>query len=244
MAHAAWVASFRSFALAAERSEQAIELAQRHGWADEQVVAVAYATLGATRVWQLRLEEAEQLLDRAVRALRADAEPAAGLVLHQARGMLELARGRDADALAAFRTAERLAGLLGTAHPRTTPMQAHMIQTLVRLGETGRAEAALAGLDEEQRERGEVRIAAAALRLAQDDPPAASAVLAPVLAGDAPVTNCGWVTHAFLLSAITCDALGDPAAAGRSLERALELAEPDGTVFAFLLAPALGSARR
>jgi hypothetical protein len=56
LAHGAWAASFRSFRLAAERYLQAIELAQEHGWAEEPVVAPAYAGLGAIRVWQMRLE--------------------------------------------------------------------------------------------------------------------------------------------------------------------------------------------
>src|SRR4029077_13736148 len=38
--------------------------------------------------------------------------------------------------------------------------------------------------------------------------------------------------------------LGDPAAAGRALERALALAEPDGTLGAFLLHPAPGLLER
>ena len=63
--------SFRSFALAAQRFMQAIELDRKHGWTGEPVVAVAYAGLGAIRVWQMRLEEAEALLDQAERALRA-----------------------------------------------------------------------------------------------------------------------------------------------------------------------------
>jgi LuxR family maltose regulon positive regulatory protein len=46
------------------------------------------------------------------------------------------------------------------------------------------------------------------------------------------------MTQAFLLEAIARDALGDPAAAGRALERALDLAESDGAVFAFVLYPA------
>jgi LuxR family maltose regulon positive regulatory protein len=238
LAHSAWAASFRSFALAAERSMQATELALRHGWTDESIIAVAYLALGATRIWQMRLEEAGPLLDRAERALRPEAEPAAGLMFHQARGMLELARGRDADALAAFRAAERLGGLLVTAHPAGMLMQAHVLQILVRLGETERVERALAELDEQQRARGEMRIAVAALRLAQDDPGAAAAALVPVLDGSAPVTNCGWVIQAFLLEAIASDALGDPAAAGCALEHALDLAEPEGAVFAFVLNPA------
>jgi LuxR family maltose regulon positive regulatory protein len=237
LAHSAWAASFRSFALAVERSTEATELAQRHGWTEEPAVAVAYLALGTTRVWQMRLEEAEPWLDRAERALRIEVQPAAGLALRQARGMLALAHGHQTDALAAFRAAERLAGLLVAEHPATMLLRAHALQVLVRLGETGHVELALTELGEKQRERGEMRIAMAALRLAQDDPRAATAALAPVLDGSAPVTNCGWVVRAFLLEAIACDALGDPAAAGRALEHALDLAEPDGVVFPFVLNP-------
>jgi len=184
----------------------------------------------------MRLEEAAELLEHAERALRGEVEPAAAVVLHQARGMLELACGQDARALAAFRTAERLSGLLVAAHPRSIPMRAHMLQTLVRMGETTRAEQGLASPDETS--RGELRIALAVLRLAQRDPDAATAALAPVLDSSAPVTNPGWMTQAFLLEALARDGLGDPVAAGRALESALDLAEPDGAVFAFVLHPA------
>ena len=88
-----------------------------------------------------------------------------------------------------------------------------------------------------------MRIAAAALRLAQDDPHAAIAALAPVLDGSAPVVWPAWLAQAFLLEAIARDALGDPAAAGRALERALDLAEPDGALLWFLLHPAPGLLR-
>jgi LuxR family maltose regulon positive regulatory protein len=243
LAHGAWTASRRSFGLAVDRGMRAIKLAEQHGWTEEPGAAVAYAAVGAIRVWQVRLEEAEALLEHADRAQRAGVEPAAGLVLHHARGMLELARGRDADALAAFRAAERMAGL-PAAHPGGTAVRAHALQALVRTGETGSAEAALAGLDAGRRERGEIRNAMAALRLAQHDPRAAAAVLAAVLDGSAPVTNLGEVVRAFLLEAIARDALGDPAAAGRALERALDVAEPDGAVFAFLLHPAPELLRR
>ena len=40
-----------------------------------------------------------------------------------------------------------------------------------------------------------------------------------------------------MLEATARDALGDPAAAGRALERALDLAEPDSTLSAFLIHP-------
>jgi LuxR family transcriptional regulator, maltose regulon positive regulatory protein len=43
-----------------------------------------------------------------------------------------------------------------------------------------------------------------------------------------------------LLEAITRNALGDPQAAARALERALEIAEPDSVLFPFLLHRAPG----
>jgi LuxR family maltose regulon positive regulatory protein len=242
LAHGGWAVGVRSFALATERHLEAIELAGEHGWTDEPVAAVAYAGLGAIRVWQMRLEEAETLLRQAERTLRGEGDPAAGVVLHQARGMLELARGRHGQALAAFQAAERVAGLLVAAHPRTTPVRAHMLQTLVRLGAPGPAEQALAGPGETG--RGEMRNALAALRLAAGEPRAATAALAPVLAGTAPVASVGWASQAFLLEAIARDALGDQEAAARALDRALDLVEPDGAVLAFVLHPAPDLLRR
>jgi LuxR family transcriptional regulator, maltose regulon positive regulatory protein len=243
LAHSAWAASFRSFALAVERSAEATALAQRQGWTEEPAVAVAYLALGATRVWQMRLEEAEPLLDQAERGLRPEVQPAAGLLLGQARGMLALAHGRDAEALAAFEAAEPLAGLLAAEHPAAALMRAHILQVLTRLGKFGRVDRALTELGE-QRERGELGVVVATLRLAKDDPRAAIAALAPVLDGSDPVANCGWAIQAFLLDAIACDALGDQAAARSALEHALDLAAREGAVFAFALNPAPELLRR
>jgi LuxR family maltose regulon positive regulatory protein len=47
-----------------------------------------------------------------------------------------------------------------------------------------------------------------------------------------------------MLEAIARDALGDPGAAERALERALDLAEPDGVLLPFLLDPAPGLLER
>ena len=82
------------------------------------------------------------------------------------------------------------------------------------------------------------------LRLAQDDPRAAAAALAPVLDTSASVLPWGWLAHAFLLEAIARDALGDPDAAGKALERALDLAEPDGALAPFVLHPVPGLLER
>jgi LuxR family transcriptional regulator, maltose regulon positive regulatory protein len=140
---------------------------------------------------------------------------------------------------------DQLAGHLAEPQALVLPStRGWLLRALVSLGETENAEQVLADLGEDDRDRGEMRVATAVLRLAQDDPHAATAALAPVLDGSAPV---GWrflLAEAFLLEAIARDALGDPAAAARALERALDLAEPDGTLLWFLLHPAPGLLER
>ncbi len=118
------------------------------------------------------------------------------------------------------------------------------MHTLVLLGDTERAERVLAELSEQHRHRREVRTAEAALRLAQQDPAAATAVPAPVLDGSVVGGWRPWLAEAFLLEAIAQNTLGNPAAAGRALERALDLAGPDGALLWFLLHPAPGLLER
>jgi LuxR family maltose regulon positive regulatory protein len=234
----------QAFALAMDRSRQAVELAERHGWADEPAAGLASVLAARVLIFQGRLEEAEPWVQRAERTLRAETDPAAGLIIPLTRGVLELARGRDADALAAFQAAEPLAARLAEPNLIVHANQSFLVQTLARLGETERAEQFLAALAYQDRDLGHMRISLAALRLAQDNPPAAIAAVAPVLDGSAPVPRTMWLTQAFLLEAIARDALGDPAAAGRAVERALDLAELNGMLTEFLLHPAPGLLQR
>jgi LuxR family transcriptional regulator, maltose regulon positive regulatory protein len=244
LAHQAVIETYRSFARAAERSKQAIELARRHGWTDEPTAGTAYVMLGAVLAWQGRAEEAEPWVQRAERTVRPETELAAGMLVHHVRGVLELVRGRYQDALAAFRAAEQLAGYLSAPHLHVPPTRGLLLHVLLRLGEIERAEQALAELSQPDRERGEMRTALAALRLAQYDPHAATTALAPVLDGSAPLIRQTWLVGAFLLEAIARDALGEPAAAERALEGALDLAEPEGLLLFFLLQPAPGLLQR
>jgi LuxR family transcriptional regulator, maltose regulon positive regulatory protein len=229
---------FRPDASQAEWSRQAIELAERHGWSEEPLAGMAYAQLGIVLLYQGRLEEAEPWLERAERTLRTEVEPAAGMSLRYARAVLELARDRPQEALAAFGGAERLAATLVTPHTCVTSMRSRMLQTLVRLGRTGRAEQALAELGEDERASAEMRTAEAALRLALDDPQAAAGVLAPVLDGSVCGSDQVRMVTALLLEARARDALGDQATAGRVLERALDITESTGMLLPFLLDPA------
>jgi LuxR family transcriptional regulator, maltose regulon positive regulatory protein len=220
----------RSFALVLEPSRQAIDLAGQHGWTDDPLAGDAYLALGAALVWHGRLDEAEPWLQRAQRVVRDEAEPAAALGLHYVRGLFELARGQDKDAIIAFRAAERQAERLVTPHRLAAQLRASLVRTLVRTGATEEAEQALG---EQDRDTGEMRAAIAALRLAQGDPLAAAAALEPVISGFVPVTN----TEALLLEASARHSLGDRRAAAKALERALDIAEADGAVLPFLLHP-------
>jgi LuxR family transcriptional regulator, maltose regulon positive regulatory protein len=244
LVHWASVEIARSFAAILEPSAQAIELARRHGWTDDPLAGDAYLSLAAALVWRGRLEEAEPWILRAERGVRAQAEPAAGLRLHYARAQFELARGRTEDALAAFRAAERHAERLAAPHPLARQARALALRTMVRMGATDQASRALAELDENERETGEMRVTVAALRLAEGDPRAAALTLGPVIDGSAPVMYRVGVSEALVLEAAARDALGDPSAAERALERALDIAEPDGAVLPFLLHPVRGLLER
>jgi LuxR family maltose regulon positive regulatory protein len=245
LAHQATIEIYRSsYARAEERSRQAIELAEQHGWTDEPAAGTAYVMLTTVLVWLGRPGDAEPWIECAERTVRAEADPAPALAVCYVRGTLELARGHDADALAAFQAAERQAEHLATPHYLVPLTRVMLVHALVRLGELEQAEEVLGGLDAQDRDRGETRIVASVLRLAQGDPRAATAILAPVLDGSAPLIRPGWMVEGFLLEAIARDALGDPAAAERSLERALDVAGPGGAVLMFLLHPVPGLLER
>jgi LuxR family maltose regulon positive regulatory protein len=244
LVYAASLEFFRSFALAEEHSRRAAELAEQHGWADEPAAGLASLNVAGILVWQGRPEEAEPWMQRAERTLMAEAEPADALTIHGIRGLLELARGRDADALAVFQAANLLAVRLAEPNLMVHGNRSFLVQTLARLGETERAEQVLAALADQDRDLGQMRISLAVLRLAQDDPQSAVAALAPVLDGSAAEPWPGWLVHAFLLEAIARDALGDEDAAASAVERALDLAEPDGMLTMFLLHPAPGLLQR
>jgi LuxR family maltose regulon positive regulatory protein len=236
---------YHSFARAAERGRQAVELAERHGWAGDPAVGMACTVVGLVQVWQGQPDEAEPWVQRAERTLTAETQPAAVLVIRILRGTLELARDRNAAALAAIEAGEPLARRLAGQHYLAARIQALLVHSLIRLGQADRAAQFLAGLSEQDRDRVELRVAAATLRLAHGDPQAALAALAPIQ--EHPVTEDywgSWQARADVLEAIARDALGDPDAADAALERALDLSEHSGDLTPFLLYPAAGLLER
>jgi LuxR family maltose regulon positive regulatory protein len=227
-------------------SEEAVTIAEAHGWATDRIVAPAVAAGAGALAWLGHVHEAEQWLSRVEHA-RA---PAEGLdtepVFHLMHAFVHLGHRRFGEALAEFRAAERMRPLVSREHALPAEARAWIVQTQVQMGETAGAHAALAALSPEERDGAGMRIAAAALALAESRPQDVVDVLAPMLA-DVPepgvdrssqVLNARRATvHALLLDAVARDRLGDPGTAEASIERALELAERDGMILQFMLVP-------
>ncbi|MCL2419114.1 MAG: hypothetical protein FWD04_07465, partial [Conexibacteraceae bacterium] len=238
LSYSAILGLVRSRAVGEQRARQAIELARAHGWEETAPAAAsAYVALGTATVWRGQLAEAERWLDLAELVLRSFAEPTTALMLHATRAVLELARGRHDDALAAQHAVDTIQRGLSSQHIVATRAQKLKLELLVRIGETDLVHHAFDEMDEELRTSAVMRVVDAKLRLAQDDPEGAAAVLEPILAGASTIDDPRWEIEWLLVSASAEDALGDTGASSRALERALDLAEPDGLLLPFLLHP-------
>ena len=104
-------------------------------------------------------------------------------------------------------------------------------------GERSAARAALVGAEREERDNPGMRLAAAAFALADSEPDAALEAVAPMVLGTPATLHPGGRPSTLCVDAAARDQLGDRAGAEASIERALELAEPDGVVLQFMLAP-------
>ena len=219
--------------LAEERLCEAIGIAERLGWSSLPIIGVAYLNLGALLLHRGRLEEAEGWLRRADPILAAAPEPAASVGQHHSQGMLATARGQHADALAAFRAAARVADGLRAPHFLAGVARHWELRAQLRLGDAEPARAALAAHDGGAQACG----LAARVALAEDDPAGAVAAVSPVLAGEAWSIHPNHEIEGQLLDALARTRLGEREAAECSVERALDLAEPDGMVWIWLAVP-------
>ena len=221
----------------AHYAEQAIARAEALGWGEEAIITPALAISGVALMWLGRFDEAERRLDRADRGLRPEEDPMTTLIVRWATGLLRLIQGRLAEALAGLAEAQRLSSLMGK-EVRTIEPQGVMLQTQVRMGRAAEASAALAEVDEDERDRALIRIAAAEIHLAQDAPEAALEMLTPVIEGSRRAAHSTTsLIDALLFEALARDRLGDARATEEAIERALDLAEPEGIIVPFAVAP-------
>jgi LuxR family maltose regulon positive regulatory protein len=234
LAHLGFAATGDSLARARRYCEDAIALAARHGWDTEPVIAPALATLAGILIWTGEFDRAEQWLDRARRATPTAGEPGMQLLIHLVSALLPAARGQYHEALAEFLAVEQIQAFMVGQHALTSRALGWTIATQARLGNIKQARATLAAVDVEQATAGEIRNAAAVIRLADQDPEGARRELAAVLDDSAP-NPCPTLIEAHLLDALACRDLGDERAARAGLERALHLAEPDRLILPFAM---------
>ena len=234
-AHLGFASTIHSFATARRRCEQAITAAERHGWGAEAVAAPALATLANALTWTGQFDLAEHWLERARCATEADGEPGIRLLVCLTAAILQAARGHLHRALEEFEAARQMQGLMLGEHGLTTRVQAWTIATQARLGMVEQARAALAALDDRPARAGEIRTAAAVIRLAERDPEAARRELRLVIDGDAAVLSYLTRVEAHLLDAVACRDLGDERASRQAAEQALNLAEPDRLILPFAM---------
>ena len=235
LAHLGFAVTVHSFALARWHCEDAIAQAARHGWDAEPVIAPAQATLAGILIWTGEFDHGEQWLDRARRATRAGGEPGIRLFIHLISALLPAARGQYREALAELVAAGQVQALMVGEHALTSRVTAWTIATQARLGNVEQARATLAALNDRLATTGEIRNAAAVIRLAEQDPAGARRELRAVLDGSAPTNPHFTLVEAQLLDALACRNLGDERAARKAVERALHLAEPDRLILPFAM---------
>jgi LuxR family maltose regulon positive regulatory protein len=239
LAHLAMTASLSGLPAAAvlALAERAVAVSETHGSATDPIAATAFAVGGNVLVRLARFDDAERWLERADHA--ADpGDRGTALLLHGARALLCLGQRRLDDAQAAFQTARMIRPLLAGEHALTVELRSRVLQAQVRAGEAAAARAGLDDMPSGERDAAGARIAAAAVHLAEGDPQQAIDELAPVIARTVPAVHPTWAAvEASVFEAAARDQLADRRAAEESIERALDLAEPDGMVLPFVLAP-------
>jgi LuxR family transcriptional regulator, maltose regulon positive regulatory protein len=240
LGHLAIVAPFLELpaSRALDLSEQAIAIAEEHGWSDDPVIAAGLATRGVTLAWLGRFDDAQGQLEQARRAIAHDGEPGTELIIDHASGLLSMARGRFDDALAAFEAAERMQTLLASEHAMNAERCSRIVEILVWTGDSAGGRAALAALGGQQHDVAGARIAEAAVQISEGEPQLAIQTLAPVVERRERAIKASWAAiDGSLLEALAHDQLGDSRSAEASIERALELAEPEGVMLPFAIFP-------
>jgi LuxR family maltose regulon positive regulatory protein len=243
LGHLALAVGRHSLAAMRETALQTLRIMERHGWLAEPIAPMVLATMGAADILQGRFDAADPWLDRAEGALPANAEPAKEILVRHARGLQRLGQGRLAEARVSFAETQRLQTLLVSPDPLAIWARGCLAQVLTRMGDLPRARATLDTASDGEREYADTRAASAAIHLAERDPRAAIADLAPVLsatpqAGATHVVRDVSVINALILDALARATLGDARDAEDDIERALDLAERDALILPFLVTPA------
>ena len=213
------------FARALRRADQTLVIAERCGWARSEPAAAASCALAAVWIQRDRLDEAERLIGQTSAALRETRERPLLAVHLLNRVQLLSDRGEHAGALDLLRATREQLG--------ECPLPAQIRELLTAQeglldAATGEPEAGRALLQRTTASSLAAANALARLDLLEGEAQAARVTLAAHLDDLDDGVPLPIRAEAWLLDALTLDALAEHAAAARSLERSLDLAEPAG----------------
>ncbi|HEY7630295.1 MAG TPA: LuxR C-terminal-related transcriptional regulator [Thermoleophilaceae bacterium] len=216
-----------SLRASARLAGEAVELAGRHGWLALPPCAAAHVALGICSYHWGSLAEASRHIDRAGVAARASGERAVLVLTEVMRAQLA-ARGGNLDgAERILRAARREAD--GWAMPRSLVVTLAWAEGKVLAAEGKEAEAG--DVIEGAKELGrwaELELVKARLALADGDPDAAAALMAPALDGAVTILHPSTAIELHALAAVAEHQRGDDETALELVEQALRLAEPEG----------------
>jgi len=212
----------------------AAELAAQRGWSSSPPATGGYLALAWVHYHRDELVEADRQLERAVAASRGRAEGPVTAAVAMVRARLQRARGDLTGAIATVAAARQ--GPAGRRPPARLWRWLVLTEAELRsaAGQPQSAGSLLEGVvDGEPLGAGEA-VALARVQLREADAAAAAATLASFPDATAPGGLLVAPVEAWLLDALVSDALADRDRAAASLERALGLAEREGSRRSFL----------
>jgi LuxR family transcriptional regulator, maltose regulon positive regulatory protein len=215
-------------------AHQALELAELHDWSDTPQAARAHLALTMVHGHRNELDIAKDHLDRVIAISSNAASPVLMDGVSIVHAWLNLVRGNIAAGWTLVAGIRR--HLACWRAPAFTERSLTVIEAGLHTatGDLLAARVLLAGADESSPPAAEVAVGLAAVELADGEPAAAAATLAPYLNGQASMRSLGLLISACLLDALAARALDDDDRASQSLERALVLAGQEGFRLPFI----------
>jgi LuxR family maltose regulon positive regulatory protein len=206
-------------------AREALALAERRGWSQNPSVACAYLVLGGAHFDWGDLAAAERYLDL---AMASRPEPAIGVTVALTRAAVAHARGDPAAGLELLRGARQELHRFNGPYVMAASLREWQARLLAATGRVEQARALLPSSQEPPPASAATLAVRAELQLAEGDPAGAVATLAPCLDGSAPSLLAYQTLETLLLDAVARQRLGDVDGAATSVERALQVAEPEG----------------
>ncbi len=222
---------------AARTAQAALELAARGGWSRTSHAAWAHLVLAWVHHTRDELPDAHRCIVAASEAARHAPTPTLAAAVTLGRALILTADGNPAAGLGVLR------GMQDLWHRQPSPAARRVLcwgeaRLLALAGDSISASTLAGTLGLAPSDAPAFAVVQARLRLAGADPDGAVEALAPCLDGTVRLVHLPALIEAWLLDAVARAALGDRYGAACSVERAIELAEPEGHCRVFVEAGA------